>query len=276
MRRSLTLSLAVAIVLVAAGATPALGRSRAPSAPVRCCFRVSIDVQGSYRDEYQGTASSQWKGSASGRWDWTTRFVAAYTGKGVAVVGDFAMAQAGSSSRSEYDIILNKPLPPKHKSCGGGKESSARVGSDNFQRVASRGSLIHAARNVGGYDRALIVDTPHRISFACSFLGENVLESVDTYAVKAPSVENFLGGKSFQRSCWRSTTANLPNPFPHTVTTSVLLGIKFTYFRKDQLKQNQQTLSKLNGKVISDPQILSRAEDDQSNKGDPANGSRCF
>jgi hypothetical protein len=274
MRRSLAVLVALGLVLAAGGAAQAPARISGPAVPGRCCFMVSVDADGSYHDVYRGTAPSQWRGSADGTWSWSTRLLARYTGSGVVVVGDSAMAQAASESGSDYDVIFLDPLPPKHKSCPS-KVEEAQWGSDQLTRTAARGRFVHAVRNVSGYARALVVTPAGRLSFACNFLGESLVD--EAFAAKAPSADNFLGGRSFQRSCWKQVTTSLTNPFPHTVTVQVSLGIRFIYFRQDDLSQKEKLLGALEGRDSGVNPALRRANLDYRKRKNPdRDGDQCF
>ncbi len=213
---------------------------------------VSVDAAGDFQDDYRGTASSQWTGVAFGGWAWSTRFIVGYTGRGVEPLGGRALADVRSYSADDHAVLL-QPIPPstqlrkKEYRCPasfvpgpGGR--SVGLGQGSLEPIGT-GSLIAAARNVGGYDRALVVSTPAHIGFECHPLagegpgekaGATDLVGPDTYTVRAPSVDSFLGGKGFGRSCWQTVVTDLPNPFPHHYIYEAYLGVQFTYFPKEQ------------------------------------------
>lgn len=264
------------------------------TAPARCCFMVSVDASGSYQDEYRGTRSSQWSGFAGGEWEWHTRFIVEYTGHGVKAIGSEAMANGSTESAYKYDILLN-PIPPSttlrtdHRECPTGSVSSGdrtAFGPGLTYTRTSTTKLIAAAQNVNGYARALVVSLPAQLGFACSGLGGEApgdrlhdkpggtdLQGPDAYAVQAPSVNNFLGGKSFGRACWQKVKAHLANPFPHDYTFDTSLGVQFTYFPQDQLKGKIGALDAMQGKTPTVSAAGRRSQIDRNNGAD--NGSRC-
>ncbi len=269
----------------------------AAAAPARCCFMVSVQAAGGYTDRYEGTVSSQWKGAAAGSWYWNTRFIAMYTGHGVKTTGGEAMTDSATWSAYRYDILLN-PIPPsttlrtEHRECGpSGPEGDPSEwqpdypNGSSFYEKRSAAKLIGAAQNVGGYARALIVSFPVRLGFACAALGGEEpgsrvankpggtdLQGPDLFAVKAPSVDSFLGGKSFSRSCWQKVMAHLKNPFPHDYTFEVDVGVQFTYFPQDQLKKRVAALSRLEGKEHTTSAAWERAAHGAEAAGNNASG----
>ena len=253
---------------------------------------VSVDASGSFRDAYRGTHSSQWSGFAGGSWEWNTRFVVEYTGHGLKTLGGEAMAEGSTDSAYSYDILLN-PIPPStklradHRECptGDASNGSREPFGPGYERV-STAKLIAAARNVNGYARALVVSLPARLSFACSGLGGEEpgdrlhdkpggtdLQGPDTYAVKAPSVDDFLGGKGFGRACWQKVTAHLSNPFPHDYEFDTALGVQFTYFPRADVKQKERALAALAGRFPVVSATGKRSQVARNNGAD--NGSAC-
>ena len=223
---------------------------------------VSVDAAGEYKDNYEGTHSSQWSGASQGVWDWSSRFIVAYTGSGVQTLGGQAMQELEFGSFSHYVVLLN-PYPPstqlrkKPYDCPA-SHHTANSGDSRYKSIAA-GSLVAAARNVGGYARALVVSTLAGIKFQCPALageepGEKIgntdLNGPSLYALRAPSTDDFLGGKSFGRGCWQQFEADLPNPFPHHYSYSTTVAVQFTYFPRDELGDKERALKGLEEKEV--------------------------
>ena len=245
---SLLLAAALALGLAASGA----GSSGRQSVPGRCCFRVSVDVVYEFDLTYKGTVDGSYKGGASVSGGWSTRFIAGYTGRGLdegGALGD-ALVSSDETREADYDVVALPPRKPSSFGCNSnGKEH--RVHNSPFQEVAARGELARAVRNQGGYARGLEVSNPRTVyPRGCTGLIEGPenhgLERTDL-VVKAPSVDNFLGGQAFSRVCSRSVAGDDPNPFPHHYSGWWVVVVRFTYFRRDALDRNRRALDRLAG-----------------------------
>jgi len=233
---------------------------------------VDVVYQGSYTDTYQGSVGTQWKGSASGDWLWETRFLAEYTGSGIkAGLGGTAVASQTAHSSYDYDILLDKPT---HRSCTDGPVEMA---PPDLSAVKPTGNLASAARNVGGYTRALVLSSPSTIDFKCAALGDgnHRLHEPDVVAVRAPSVDNLLGGKHFARSCWQVIDDDLTNPFPHHYSGRATIGVEFTYVPRSGLKAEARSLAASAGKDVDLNDAFREATSDSIDVPPGTDESRC-
>ena len=277
----------VIVVLVAAvalaSATAGSARHAAPLAPGRCCFMVQVDVTGAYFDTYHGNATSQWVGEAYGSWDWSTRFVASFTGKGVDVgVGGFAMAGVGSVSGYHYDVLLDPFVGQtgfRHDphTCGAQPDANGATptaDAPTYRRVSPT-SLMHTAHG------QLLIGTPKPIELECPGLGGDepgaqlpsgsvagtnpnkpyTVDQIDELAMKEPSLNNFLGGSSFDRACYQMVQAEFQHPTPHHFGFNISYGVTFRWFPRKELPQKTKSLAGVAGKQPTHNAAWSRAID---------------
>ena len=236
----------------------------APQVPARCCFTVAVDVHGGYTDEYKGAGVGTWKGKTEVEWEWATRFIAAYTGSGLSLKPG-AEGAAATSSNSNYTIIFSDPAFNTKATCPTGASEPPLTTPPPLAPIPSSG-LASAQRNLNGYARALVVRAPPALNVTCAPLGgddPDVRDLLDasSYVLKAPSVNNFLGGKSFGRSCWRYVDVTFSSPFVHTVNGAVSLGMHFTWFSRADLKNKENALARMAGKEAKDTVDYGRALD---------------
>jgi hypothetical protein len=260
---SLLLAAALALGLAASGPASS-GRQ---SVPGRCCFRVSVDVVYVFNLEYKGTVAGSFKGFAHVEGGWSTRFIAGYTGRGLdegGALGD-ALVSSDEVETADYDELAPPPRKPTHFSCdSGGKDHDSK--SSPFQEVPARDDLARAVRNQNGYARGLEVGNPKTVyPKGCAGLIEGPEShglQRTTLVVKAPSVDNFLGGQAFSRVCSRTVVGDHANPFPHRYAGYLVVVVRFTYFRRDTLDENRRALDRRAGTVRQPTRAESGAVDD--------------
>lgn len=243
--------LAVVALAVASALVVVPGAGSRSAVPGRCCFRVSVEVRYTFGLGYNGTTDGSYLGAALLAGGWSTRFIAAFTGRGLAeggALGD-ALVSSDESKSADYEVVALPPRKSTHFSCSSGRSQHGSVSSP-FRTVGASSNLASAVRNKDG-SRGLKIGNPATEYPKC---GTGLIEGpedhgldVTNIVVPAPSVDNFLGGQTFSRLCADSVKGDDPNPFPHSYDGYLVVEVRFTYFRREALEQNRRALDRLEG-----------------------------